>query len=162
MNDTREFLTESLLKLSKNRHKRDFANYLKGFIFEYVFVSNVEWVDDKKLKVYTDFLPFMDENISEAGVDKYFGFIADNMDNIYVIDLNDNIETRKLCNKLNMRFSVLSREEVEGIVGKEVKNLAEVFKETISKGFNTDFEIEVNVNRAEVFTSETIEFLQSI
>lgn len=162
MNDTREFLTESLLKLSKNRNKRDFANYLKGFIFEYVFVANVEWVDDKKLKVYTDFLPFMDENISEAGVDKYFGFIADNMENIYIIDLNDNIETRKLCNKLNMRFSVLSREEVEGIVGKEVKNLAEVFKETISKGFNTDFEIEVNVNRAEVFTSETIEFLQSI
>lgn len=161
MKDTREFLTESLLKLSKNRNKKDFADYLKGSVFEYVFVSNVKWVDDEKLKVYTDFLPFMDENISEVGVDQYFGFVVDNMESIYVIDLNDQIETKKLCNKLNMRFSALLRNEVEEMVGKEVKNLAEVFKETISKGFKTDFETEVNVNRAEIFTSETIEFLQN-
>lgn len=161
MDNTREFLKESLLKLSKNRNKEDFADYLKNSVFEYVFVSNVVWVDDNKLKVYTDFLPFMDRNISEVGIDQYFDFVVDNVESIYGIDLNDQVEARKLCNKLNVRFSALLREDVKNIVGKEVKNLAEVFKETVSRGFNTDFEIEVIANKAVVFTSESIEHLQN-
>lgn len=160
MNNTRDFLIESLLRLSRNRNKEDFANYIKGSVFEYVFVSNVEWVDDKKLKVYTDFLPFMDENISEVGVDKYLHFIRENISKIYLVELENTEKIRKLGDILDTLFAVKNQSYVKELTVKEIKNLAEVFKEMISKGFNTDFEVDVVVNKTKIFTPDVIEFLQ--
>ena len=161
MNNTREFLKESLLKLSKNRNKEDFANYLKGSIFEYVFVSNVKWIDDKKLKVYTDFLPFMDENISEFGVDKYFGFVGNHMEKIIDVDTDDMDRMGRMGNLLDTLFVVSLKDEVEELVIKEIINQAQVFKETISRGFDANIDVDVVVKRTKVFTNEVIKFLKN-
>lgn len=161
MKDTRNFLKESLLKISNNRNKEDFSRYIKGCVFDYVVVSNVEWVDDKKVKVYTDFLPFMDNDISEVGVDKYFGFIGEHMIKFINADTDDVDRTKRTGDFLDILFAVSLKNDVKELVVKEVANQAQVFKENVSKGFDDNIEVDVVVRKTKVFTNEVIEFIKN-
>lgn len=161
MKDTRDFLKESLLKLSNNRNKEDFSRYIKGCVFDYVIVSNIKWVDDKKVVIYTDFLPFMDENISEFGVDKYFGFVGNHMKKFINADTDDADKMKRTGDLLDTLFVISLKDEVEELVVKEVSNQAQVFKETISKGFDANIEVDVVVRKTKVFTNEVIEFIKN-
>lgn len=161
MEDTRNFLKESLLKLSNNRNKEDFSLYIKDCVFDYVVVSNVNWVDDKKIRIYTDFLPFMDNNISEVGVDKYFGFIGNHMEKFINVDTNDKERMTRMGNFLDTLFVISLKDDVEELVVKETLNQAQVFKETISRGFDANIDVDVVVRRTKVFTNEVIKFLKN-
>lgn len=161
MKDTRDFLKESLLKLSKSRNKEDFSRYIKGCVFDYVVVSDVKWVDDKKIVIHTDFLPFIDENISEVGVDKYFGFVGDHMEKFINVDTDDTDRMRRTGNLLDILFAVSLKNDVKELVVKEVVNQAQVFKENVSKGFDVNIEVDVVVRKTKVFTNEVIEFIKN-
>lgn len=156
MNDAREFLKDSLLKISKGRNRSDFVKYIDNTVVEYVSIYSADWKDENTLEVYVNFLPFMSEDLSEKGFEEHCAFIQKYLPELISVDLSDELKVQRLAGKLNIFLYSLLKDKIVELVRKDVNNQKEVFKSNISKNGLEDFNVKVYIKRPEVFTPTVI------